>query len=99
MTVYSPLNWKPRPICSLPREEVLSVQRGAKAYTGRAKAMTIDGVEVIVIARTMADLRTVYNHVESTLHGGPANMPEQFVAMLSPEVAMVAKEALTYDEL
>lgn len=97
--VYSPLKGKPRPICSLPKEEVLSVRPGSKAYTGRAKAMFIGGVEVIVIGRTMADLKTVFDHVQSALHGGPANMPEQFVAMLSPEVAMVAKEALTYDEL
>ena len=96
--VYSPLKGKTYPVSKLPREIVISVRQGAKAYTGRAKAMKIGGVEVIVIGRTMADLKTVYDHVQSALHGGPANMPEQFVAMLSPEVAMVAKEAFTFDD-
>ncbi len=98
MSVYSPINWKPRPVCQLPRETVLSAKRGSVAYTGRAKAMKIAGVEVIVIGRNMAELEAVFNHVEAHLHGGVANMPEPFIAMLSPEVAMVAKESLTYDD-
>lgn len=99
MSVYDPIHQKARPVCQLPRETVLSAREGSTAYVGRAKAMKIAGVEVIVIGRNMADLRTVFNHVEAHLHGGEANMPEQFIAMLSPEVAVVAKESLTFDEL
>jgi len=98
MSVYSPLNWKPRPVCQLPRETVLSAKPGSPAHTGRAKAMKIAGIEVIVIGRNMAELEKVFIHVESHLHGGEANMPEQFIAMLSPEVAVVAKESLIYDD-
>lgn len=98
MSVYSPLNLKPIPVVKLPREEVLDVRDRAIAHTGRAMAIRIAGIEVIVMARNLAELDAVFNYVEANLRGGKAELMDTLRTSGCPEVAILARAALTLDD-
>jgi hypothetical protein len=84
----------------LPAENVLKIEEGSLGYTGRAMAVKLAGEDVIVIARNLTKLDTVFNYIVADLHGGSTVMCERETLRTDrcPEVLVVAKNAATLDE-
>lgn len=86
------------PQCSLPREIVKSVHPGTDAFTGTAMAMIIAGEPVVVIARSIAKLDIVFNYVEAKMNGGNAELMDTLRTSACPEVAIVRKDRMRFDD-
>lgn len=48
---------------SMPREEVLKVEKGAACYKGVVTAIKVAGVEVIIMARNSSDLMVAHQSI------------------------------------
>jgi hypothetical protein len=84
--------------CELRREEVLEVEAGAQAFVGTAMAMKIAGEEVIVTGRNIASLLIVFNYVEAKNAKGNAYAMKTLRTDACPEVAIMSKNSLTFDD-
>jgi hypothetical protein len=84
--------------CELRREEVLEADKGAVAYVGLAMAMKIAGEEVIVMGRNIASLDIVFNYVEAKHAKGNAALMKTLRTDECPEVAIMSKNTLTFDD-
>jgi hypothetical protein len=84
--------------CELRHEVVLEVEAGATAYVGTALATMIAGEEVIVIGRNIASLDIVFNYVEAKRAKGNAALMKTLRTDACPEVAIVSKNTLTFDD-
>jgi hypothetical protein len=84
--------------CELRREEVLEAEAGATAFVGTAMAMKIAGEEVIVTGRNIASLLIVFNYVEAKHAKGNANAMKTLRTDACPEVAIMSKNSLTFDD-
>lgn len=84
--------------CELRREEVLEAEKGAAAFVGTAMAMKIAGEEVIVTGRNIASLLIVFNYVEAKNTKGNANAMKTLRTDACPEVAIMSKNSLTFDD-
>lgn len=77
------------PFKGIPVEQILSMQRGAKGYRGKATAFHIGGVEVIVMARDVEKLKAVYEHLK---------LEAPFREDKVKSVAIVSQSAITFDD-
>jgi hypothetical protein len=84
--------------CELRREIVTDVEPDALAFVGIAMAMKIAGEEVIVIGRNLPSLDIVFNYVEARHAKGNANLMKTLRTDACPEVAILSKNALTFDD-
>jgi hypothetical protein len=84
--------------CELRREEVLEAEKGATAFVGTAMAMKIAGEEVIVTGRNIASLLIVFNYVEAKRAEGHAWLMKTLRTDACPEVAIMSKNTLTFDD-
>lgn len=83
---------------TLPAESVISATEGANAYVGKAMAMKIAGQDVIVMARNLPQLNTVWNYVEAHLCGGRAEMMDTLRSSACPDIAVMAKRDVQLDD-
>lgn len=84
--------------CELRREEALEVDKGATAFVGTAMAMQIAGEEVIVTGRNISSLLIVFNYVEAKNAKGNAKAMKTLRTDACPEVAILSKNSLTFDD-
>jgi hypothetical protein len=84
--------------CELLHEVVLEAEAGAQAYVGTAMAVKIAGEEVIVIGRNIAALDIVFNYVEAKRAKGNAWLMNTLRTDACPEVAILSKNTLTFDD-
>lgn len=89
---------KPMRAVELPLETALSVLKGAPVHTGRAMGVKIAGEDVIVIARNVTQLNTVFNYIEAHLHGGRVGLMDTLRFDRCPEVVVGAKRNFTLDD-
>lgn len=83
----------------LPAEIVQSVKAGSIGYKGVALAVKVAGEDVIVIARDLSKLNTVFNYVVADLHGGSSwCKTETLRTSACPEVVVVARTDTTLDD-
>lgn len=83
---------------TMPHEVVVSATEGASAYVGKAMAMKIAGQEVIVMARNLPQLNTVWNYVEAHLCGGRAEIMDTLRSSACPDIAMMSKRDVQLDD-
>ena len=84
--------------CELRREIVTGAMHGDQAFVGTAMAMQIAGEEVIVMGRNIASLDIVFNYVEAKHAKGNAALMKTLRTDACPEVAIVSKNTLTFDD-
>lgn len=89
---------KPLRMVELPLETALSILKGTPVHTGRAMGCKIAGEDVIVIARNVTQLNTVFNYIEAHLHGGRVHLMDTLRTDRCPEVVIAAKRNLTLDD-
>lgn len=77
-------------VVELPLEEVLSVDAGTRCHVGKAMGARIAGEDVIVIAKNLAKLDIVWNHIEANLRGGKVELMETLRTSSCPKVIVAA---------
>jgi len=82
----------------MPMEDVLGVNDGVVAYTGRAMAVHIAGEPVIIMASNLPKLNIIFNYLEAHLRGGKAELMRTLRTEACPEIVMMARSSVQLDE-
>jgi hypothetical protein len=89
---------KPMRAVELPLETALSILNGVPVHTGRAMGVKIAGEDVIVIARNVSQLDTVFNYIEAHLHGGRVHLMDTLRTDRCPEVVIGPRAGFNLDD-